>query len=175
MMAAINPEKIVIARPFGQRAQAIVSYRDQHLIVGADSINSTTGERTRPADLILASLATDATFICQAEAETMGISLYALTASVGWIEIAEGGFAAPTPTAGIPIPAALKTDDPEATRPMPRVLLRSTLGAAVRLTLAFAGPTQEQSARLVEAVKVQSSVYRLLTCATTVEIVLEGE
>jgi hypothetical protein len=175
MMRAVNQEKIVIARPFGHRAQAIVSYKDQHLIVGADSINSTTGERTRPADLLLAALTTDATFICQAEAEAMGISLYALTASAGWVETMEGGFAAPTPTAGIPIPAALRSSDPDATRPMPRVLLKSSLGAAVRLTLALAGPEPHQAERLVEAVRVQSSICRLLSCATSVEIVLEGE
>ncbi len=175
MMTTVNQEKLVIARPFGHKAQAIVSYRDQHLIVGADSINSTTGERTRPADLLLAALGTDATFICQAEAEAAQIPLYALTASLGWIEAAEGGFAAPTPTAGIPIPAIYKGDDPDATRPMPRILLKSSLGAAVRLTLAFAGPNAEQARRLAEAVRVQSSVCRLLSCATTVEIVIEGD
>lgn len=175
MMTVVNQEKIVIARPFGHRAQAIVSYKDQHLIVGADSINSTTGERTRPADLLLAALATDATFICQAEAEATGIPLYALTASAGWVETTEGGFAAPTPTAGIPIPAALRSSDPDATRPMPRVLLKSSLGAAVRLTLAFAGPDPEQAERLVEAVRIQSSIYRLLSHATSVRIVMEGE
>ena len=77
--------------------------------------------------------------------------------------------------AGIPIPAALRSSDPDATHPMPRVLLKSSLGAAVRLALAFAGPDPEQARRLVEAVRVQSSVSRLLGCGTTVEIVVEGE
>lgn len=175
MMAAVNHEKVVIARPFGHRAQAIVSYRDQHLIVGADSVNNTTGERTRPADLVLAALATDATFICQAEAEAVEIPLYALTASAGWVEAAERGFAAPTPTAGIPIPVLLKIDDPDATRPMPRMLLKSHPGTAVKLMLAFAGPSAEQAARLIEAVRVHSSVYRLLSCAMSIDIVLENE
>jgi hypothetical protein len=58
---------------------------------------------------------------------------------------------------------------------MPRVLLKSSLGAAVRLTLALAGPEPHQAERLVEAVRVQSSICRLLSCATSVEIVLEGE
>lgn len=173
-MTGVNQEKRVVARPFGQRAQAIVSYRDQHLIVGADSINSTVGERTRPADLLLAALVTDATFICQVEAEAMDIPLYALTASASWQESVEGGFAAPTPVAGIPIPSALMTNDPDATQPMPRIVLRNAIGATVRLGLALSGPNDQQAQRLIEAVRAQSSIYRLLICATRVDIALDA-
>lgn len=77
-MNALNVAASVTARPIGQRHHAIVSYRDSHLIVGAPALRDTVAERTQPLDLLLASLATDCTFVCQDAAQREGITLYSM-------------------------------------------------------------------------------------------------
>lgn len=77
-MTSLNVAASVTARPIGQRHHAIVSYRDNHLIVGAPTLRDTVTERTQPLDLLLASLATDCTFVCQDAAQRDGITLYSM-------------------------------------------------------------------------------------------------
>jgi uncharacterized OsmC-like protein len=79
----------VIARPLGGHHHAIVSARDNHLIVGSPRLRDTLSERSRPLDLLLAALATDSTFACQDAAQRLAIPVYSLTTTVCWAFEAE--------------------------------------------------------------------------------------
>jgi len=78
----------VIARPFGARRQAIVSFGDTHMVIGSSLITDTVTGLTQPSDFLLASLATDCTFACQDAAEEQQIMLNSLTTTTRW-KIAE--------------------------------------------------------------------------------------
>lgn len=78
----------VIARPFGARRQAIVSFGDTHMVIGSALITDTVTGLTQPGDFLLASLATDCTFACQDAAEEYQIPLNSLTTTTRW-KIAE--------------------------------------------------------------------------------------
>jgi hypothetical protein len=78
----------VIARPFGARRQAIVSFGDTHMVIGSALITDTVTGLTQPSDFLLASLATDCTFACQDAAEESQITLNSLTTTTRW-KIAE--------------------------------------------------------------------------------------
>lgn len=75
----------VIARPIGKQRQAIVSYGDNHIVVGSPAIRDTLSDYIRSTDLLLAALATDCTFVCQEEAQQLDIPLQGLTTSVRWV------------------------------------------------------------------------------------------
>ncbi|MBA3870527.1 MAG: hypothetical protein H0X30_15395 [Anaerolineae bacterium] len=78
----------VIARPFGARRQAIVSFGDTHMVIGSALITDTVTGLTQPSDFLLASLATDCTFACQDAAAELDILLNSLTTTTRW-KIAE--------------------------------------------------------------------------------------
>ncbi|MEP6989176.1 MAG: hypothetical protein ABI970_26480 [Chloroflexota bacterium] len=78
----------VIARPFGARRQAIVSFGDTHMVIGSALITDTVTGLTQPSDFLLASLATDCTFACQDAATELDILLNSLTTTARW-KIAE--------------------------------------------------------------------------------------
>jgi organic hydroperoxide reductase OsmC/OhrA len=84
MVVSPSATQAIIARPFGQPHQAIVTYRDQHLIVGSGQLNGTMGERTRPSDMLLAALATDCIFACQDAAMLADMSLYSMAVTAQW-------------------------------------------------------------------------------------------
>ncbi|MDX2136795.1 MAG: OsmC family protein [Chloroflexota bacterium] len=91
MVVSPSATQAIIARPFGQPHQAIVSYRDQHLIVGSGQLNGTMGDRTRPTDMLLAALATDCIFACQDAAMIADMSLYSMAVTAQWrAESADG-------------------------------------------------------------------------------------
>ena len=74
----------VIARPFGARRQAIVSFGDTHMVIGSALITDTVTGLTQPGDFLLASLATDCTFACQDAAAEQQILLNSLTTTTRW-------------------------------------------------------------------------------------------
>ena len=74
----------VIARPFGARRQAIVSFGDTHMVIGSALITDTITGLTQPSDFLLAALATDCTFACQDSAEELEILLNSLTTTTRW-------------------------------------------------------------------------------------------
>ena len=78
----------VIARPFGARKQAIVSFGDTHMVIGSPLITDTVTGLSQPSDFLLATLATDCTFACQDAAEELNIPLNSLTTTTRW-KIAE--------------------------------------------------------------------------------------
>jgi len=74
----------VIARPFGARRQAIVSFGDTHMVIGSALITDTITGLTQPSDFLLAALATDCTFACQDAAQELEILLNSLTTTTRW-------------------------------------------------------------------------------------------
>jgi hypothetical protein len=87
-MITITPP--VIARPFGARRQAIVSFGDTHMVIGSPRLTDTITGLSQPSDLLLATLATDCTFACQDAAQALNIPLNSLTTSARW-QTAESG------------------------------------------------------------------------------------
>lgn len=81
-MITITPP--VIARPFGARRQAIVSFGDTHMVIGSPRLTDTSADLSQPSDLLLAALATDCTFACQDAAQKLNIPLSSQTTSVRW-------------------------------------------------------------------------------------------
>ena len=81
-MITITPP--VIARPFGARRQAIVSFGDTHLVIGSPRLTDTITGLSQPSDLLLATLATDCTFACQDAAQNLNIPLNSLTTTARW-------------------------------------------------------------------------------------------
>jgi hypothetical protein len=81
-MITITPP--VIARPFGARRQAIVSFGDTHMVIGSPRLTDTVTGLSQPSDLLLATLATDCTFACQDAAQALNIPLNSLTTSARW-------------------------------------------------------------------------------------------
>lgn len=75
----------VVVQPFGARQQAIVSFRDTHIIIGTPSIHDTITQLSPPSDLLLAALATDCTLSCQAAARHQNILIQHLTTTARWI------------------------------------------------------------------------------------------
>jgi uncharacterized OsmC-like protein len=76
----------VVVQPFGARQQAIVSFRDTHIIIGKPTIHDTVTELSPPSDLLLAALASDCSFSCQAAARQLNILLNHLTTTARWID-----------------------------------------------------------------------------------------
>ncbi len=74
----------VIARPFGTRRQAIVSFGDTHMVIGSPMIRDTISGLSQPNDLLLATLVTDCTFACQDTAQALDIPLTSLTTTAKW-------------------------------------------------------------------------------------------
>lgn len=75
----------VIAHPIGSQNCAIVTYRDNHLMVGSPQLRDTMTERSRPSDLLLAALVTDCTFACQESARELGVLLKSMRATAQWV------------------------------------------------------------------------------------------
>lgn len=74
----------VIARPFGTRRQAIVSFGDTHMVIGSPMIRDTISGLSQPNDLLLATLVTDCTFACQDTAQALDIPMTSLTTTAKW-------------------------------------------------------------------------------------------
>ncbi len=74
----------VIARPFGTRRQAIVSFGDTHMVIGSPMIRDTISDLSQPSDLLLATLVTDCTFACQDTAQALEIPLTSLITTARW-------------------------------------------------------------------------------------------
>ncbi|MBX3061388.1 MAG: OsmC family protein [Anaerolineae bacterium] len=74
----------VIAHPIGSQNCAIVTYRDNHLMVGSPQLRDTMTERSRPSDLLLAALVTDCTFACQESARELGVLLTSMHTTAQW-------------------------------------------------------------------------------------------
>lgn len=80
----ISRTPAVIARPFGTRRQAIVSFGDTHMVIGSPMIRDTISGLSQPNDLLLATLVTDCTFACQDTAQALDIPLTSLITSAKW-------------------------------------------------------------------------------------------
>ncbi len=126
----------------GLRGRAIVTARNQHLVVDAPLLLGGPNEEMNPVDLMLASLTSHAVFVCEHTARQEGVPLLSVhgTAQVDLD---------PLGVVGEPVYSGLQ---------------------ALRLKLTFSGPTEEQAQRLSDAVRKRCSIFVTLARALSIEL-----
>ena len=128
------------ARLSGESGRALVTMRGHHLVVDAPLALGGPNEEVNPIDLLLGALATCATFISEYVAREAQIPLAKIAVTVA-------GDLDPRGMCGFPV-------DPKV--------------QALRMQTRFTGPTAEQAATLVQAIRARCPIFT--TLAQTVEI-----
>lgn len=126
----------------GQPGRAILNARSHYFVVDSPLAFAGPNEEVNPIELLVASLASCACFVCEKAARELNIPLESSRADVS------ADFDPRAMTGG--------SDD-------------ATI-QGFHLSLTFVGPTQEQAEQLVEAFRQRCPVYQTLAKATSVEI-----
>jgi uncharacterized OsmC-like protein len=130
------------ARLSGEAGRSLVTLRGHHLVVDAPLALGGPNEEVNPMDLLLASLATCATFICDYVAREENIPLT-------HVRVAVAGDLDPRGMCGDPVD--------------PRI-------QAVRLQVELTGPLQAQADTLVQAIRSRCPIFTTLTQAVEIEV-----
>lgn len=132
----------VISRLIGLRGRAIVTAKAHHFVVDSPLSLGGPNEEVNPVDLLLSSLATSATFVCERAAQELNIPLQkAAVIVIGEFD--------PRGSYGEPIDPRIQT---------------------LHLRLLVAGVSAEQAETLANAVKTRCPIYATLSRAVTVEL-----
>jgi uncharacterized OsmC-like protein len=130
------------ARLSGEAGRALVTLRGHHLVVDAPLVLGGPNEEVNPMDLLLASLATCATFICDYVAREENIPLT-------HIRVAVAGDLDPRGMCGYPVDPRLQ---------------------ALRLQVELTGPTQTQADTLVQAMCSRCPIFTTLAQVVEIEV-----
>jgi uncharacterized OsmC-like protein len=134
-----------VSRLSNQPGRAIVTARGHHVIVDSPAPLGGPNQELNPIDIMLAALATCATFICETAAQELAIPLHAIGVTVA------GDFD-PRGVCGEAVD--------------PRV-------QAFRVKISMSGPTPHQADELVEQFKQRCPVYTTFSRAAPVAIEVE--
>lgn len=126
--------------------RSLVSVRSHHLVVDSPPPLGGPNEELNPLDLLLGALSTCGAFVAETVAREAGIRLDSADASV------EADFD----------PAAVKGSGSDARL------------QAIRLHLAFRGPTDQEAERLVEALRTRCPVFTTLDAAVPIDVTVEA-
>lgn len=132
----------VISRLIGLRGRAIVTAKSHHFVVDSPLSLGGPNEEVNPVDLLLSSLATSATFVCERAAQELKFPLQKATAVV------IGEFD-PRGSYGEPIDPHIQT---------------------LHLRLMAVGITAGQADMLANAIKARCPIYATLSRAVRVEL-----
>lgn len=130
------------ARLTNEAGRSLVTLRGHHLVVDAPLILGGPNEEVNPVDLLLAALATCATFICDYVAREQNIPL-------SQVRVAVAGDLDPRGMCGYPVDPRLQ---------------------ALRLQAHLTGPTQEQADILAQAVRSRCPIFTTLAEAVDIEV-----
>jgi uncharacterized OsmC-like protein len=126
----------------GQRGRAIVTAKGHHFVVDSPLTLGGPNEEINPIDLLLSSLATHGTFMCERIAREMGLPLKSVSFMV------TGSFD-PRGVSGEPVD--------------PRI-------QGIRVRLYLEGVSSEQATILASAYQSRCTVYTTLARATTIDV-----
>jgi putative redox protein len=130
------------ARQAGESGRALVALRGHHVVVDSPLALGGPNEEVNPMDLLLASLATCATFLCEYVAQEEDIPLADVRVSVA------SDFD-PRGMCGHPVNPSIQ---------------------ALRLHTQFRGITDEQAATLVQAIRTRCPIFTTLAKAVEIDI-----
>lgn len=132
----------VTSRLFGMHGRAVVTAKSRHFIVDAPLVLGGPNEEVNPVDLLLASLASHALFICEKAAQQMHLPLEGISVT------ASGDFD-PRGVVGEPVDPAIRY---------------------IRIRMFFPGLTESQVQEIVEIYKKRCPIYATLAIAVPIEI-----
>ncbi len=130
------------ARLSGDAGRALATMRGHHVVVDSPLSLGGPNEEVNPVDLLLAALATCATFICEYVAREENIPLAKVAISVA-------GDLDPRGMCGFPVDPRLQ---------------------ALRLQAKFTGPTEAQADQLVQAIRSRCPIFTTLAQGVDIEI-----
>jgi putative redox protein len=132
------------ARLSGEAGRALVTMRGHHIVVDAPLALGGPNEEVNPVDLLLAALATCATFISEYVAREEQIPLTKIAVTVA-------GDLDPRGMCGFPVDPKIQ---------------------ALRMQARFTGPTDEQAATLVQAIRTRCPIFTTLAQSVELEVSL---
>ncbi len=132
----------VTSRLFGMRGRAVVTAKSRHFIVDAPLVLGGPNEEINPIDMLLASMASHALFICEKAALQMNLPIEGISVT------ATGDFD-PRGVAGEPVDPAIRY---------------------IRVRFFLPGLTDEQAKTLIEIYKKRCPIYTTLAIAVPIEL-----
>lgn len=144
-MPDLATARIASALVPGSAGRSIASVRSHHLVVDSPPTLGGPNEELNPLDLLLGALATCGAFVAETAARENGITLNSADAEV---------------EADLD-PAAVKGSGGDARL------------QAIRLSLTFDGPDEDEAERLIQALRTRCPVFTTLNAAVPIDVSFE--